>query len=280
MILLAESSSTKAEWSLLENNTVVDTFSTEGINPFFQTRKEISHVIRLQLPADLFKLKIQTIRFYGEGCTTDERISVVRGSLETQFRTPAIVETDLLGAARSLFQHKPGIACILDIDTNTCFYNGSEIVNRIDSVGYVLGDEGSGASLGRRFMADCLKELAPKELVDDFYTKFNIAPREFLDYFYNSSFPNRLLATMSYYLYENLEHPYVMNMVRKEMKSFFERNIFQYDYLDYPIRFIGTYAKMFTPVLREEARSMGIYIDTINETAMKGLVQYHTRIEF
>lgn len=280
MILLAESSSTRTEWNLLDNNGIVESFISDGINPFFQTRKDINHIIRLQLPSQFFSTKINKIYFYGEGCTTIDRRSVVKASLETQFKTPSEIETNLLGAARSLFNNSAGIACILGTDANTCFYDGTSIVKSIESLGYLLGDEGSGASLGRIFLSDCLKGIAPKELIEPFYSKYKINPSEVLDYFYKTPFPNKLLSIMSFFLYEHIEHPYVSEIVHKEMRAFFTRNIFQYEYTDYPIRFVGTFAKMYSFVLRQVAQSLGIYIDIIIENSTTGLVEYHLEHSF
>lgn len=275
MIILAESGSTKTEWCLVDGSDIVEHFLSDGINPFFQTRKEISRAIRLQLPPAFFKAKISSIHFYGAGCSSLEKKNVVKASLETQFKTPSIIESDLLGAARSLFQHQSGIACILGTGSNSCFYDGESIVKNVRSLGYILGDEGSGASLGKAFLSDCLKGLAPEGLATPFYRKYKIDPEEILDYIYVKPFPNRLLSVLSFFLYENLENPYVQSLVRQNLRSFFERNILQYDHANYPIRFVGSVAKMYAPILREIAHNLGIHIDVIIENPIKGLIEYH-----
>jgi len=275
VILLAESGSTKTEWCLVDRSGIVEHFLSDGINPFFQTRKEISRLIRLQLPPVFFKTKFNSIYFYGAGCSSLEKKNVVKASLEAQFKTPSFIESDLLGSARSLFQDQAGIACILGTGSNSCFYDGEIIVKNVRPLGYILGDEGSGASLGKAFIADCLKGLTPEELTESFYKKYKIDPDEILDYVYAKPFPNRLLSVMSFFLYENLEHPYVSDLVRRNLRSFFERNILQYEYSDYPIRFVGTIAKMYSFILREIAQDLGIYIDIIIENPIKGLIEYH-----
>ena len=275
MILLAESGSTKTEWCLVDRNGIVEHFLSDGINPFFQSRKEISRTIRLQLPPVFFKTKFQSIYFYGAGCSSLEKKNVVKASLEAQFKTQSIIESDLLGSARSLFQDEAGIACILGTGSNSCFYDGTEIVKNVRSLGYILGDEGSGASLGKAFLSDCLKGLAPKELITPFYQKYKIDSEEIQDYVYSKPFPNRLLSVLSFFLYEYLEHPYVSNLVYRNLRSFFERNILQYEYTEYPIRFVGSVAKMYSFMLREIAQELGIYIDVIIENPIKGLIEYH-----
>lgn len=275
MIILAESGSTKTEWCLVDRQGIAEHFLSDGINPFFQTRKEISRLIRLQLPQTFFKTKVSAIYFYGAGCSSIEKKSVVKASLEAQFKTPSVIESDLLGSARALFQDEAGIACILGTGSNSCFYDGTNIAKNIKSLGYILGDEGSGASLGKAFLSDCLKGLAPKDLIDPFYKKYKIDPDEIMDYVYSKPFPNRLLSVLSFFLYEHLEHPYVNNLVRRNLRSFFERNILQYEYTEYPIRFVGSVAKMYSFILREIAQELGIYIDAIIENPIKGLIEYH-----
>lgn len=276
MILLAESGSTKTEWCLVNNSGIVEHYLSDGINPFFQTRKEISHIIRLQLPQIFFKTKFNTIYFYGAGCSSDEKKNVVKASLEAQFRTPALIESDLLGSARSLFQDKPGIACILGTGSNSCFYDGNNIIKNVKPLGYILGDEGSGAALGKAFLSDCLKGLAPDELVTLFYDKYKINPDDILDYIYSKPFPNRLLSLLSFFLSEHMIHPYASDLVYRNLRSFFERNIMQYDYTDYPIRFVGTVASMYPTVLQAIAQEFGVFIDMIIENPINGLISYHS----
>ena len=176
MILIAESSSTRTEWAVIEGGSITKRIFTEGINPFFQTRREISRCVRLNLPEDFFRRKFDKVFFYGAGCTTDEKKAIVEASLVAQFKTPIEVESDLLAAARGLFIGDPGIACILGTGSNSCFYNGTSIEKNVRSGGYILGDEGSGAALGRTFLSDVLKDLAPKHLSELFLETFRIDP--------------------------------------------------------------------------------------------------------
>jgi N-acetylglucosamine kinase-like BadF-type ATPase len=278
VILIAQSSSTKTEWALIDKQGAAEYFVTDGINPIFQTRIEISRIIRLQLPPVFFLTRPNKIYFYGVGCSSIKLKTIVKTPLETQLRGAAIVENNLEGAARALFQNDRGIACILDTESNSCFYNGTSIVKNVRSLGYILGDEGGGASLGKTFLSDCLQNIAPADLIERFYLKNKIDPDEILNYIYTNPFSNRILSTISYFLYENIDHPYVYKLVCNNLRTFLERNIFQYDnYSNYPIRFIGPIAKIYSSILREVAQSIGIYIDIIIESPMKGLVKYHTR---
>lgn len=275
MILIAESSSTTAQWCLVENGVMVEYCESEGINPFFQTRKQISHLIRENLPAIFLKSKLDVIYFYGTGCSANERKAIVKASLESQLKARTQIESDSYGAARALFQRKAGIACVLDADSNSCLYDGSEIIKKVRPLGYILGDEGSSASLGKIFLADCLKKLAPEMIMKAFYAHYGITADSLLDLIYTQPFPNRFLSEMSFFLNDHLYHPYVHGLVYDNLKSFFIRNVFQYDYVNYSVRFIGTVADTYSDLLMLVANDLGVQIDMIVKSPMKGLIQYH-----
>lgn len=275
MKLIAESGSTKAEWCMLEGNHVIEHAFTEGINPFFQTRKEISRCIRLQLPEKFFTRKLDEIFFYGAGCTSEEKKNIVKASLTSQFRVPTQVNSDLLAAARSLFGREEGIACILGTGSNSCLYNGEEITQNVKSLGYVLGDEGSSAVLGKMFLSDCLKNLAPKDITEKFYEIHKVTTDDVLDLIYNQPFPNRALSAYSSFLVDFVDNEYVYDLISKNFRRFLRRNILQYDYKQYPIGFIGNVANNYKDILLDVAKEFDITISQITESPMKGLVDYY-----
>lgn len=276
MLLIGESSSTKTEWCIFSRDGILEHAIIDGINPYFQSRKQISHILRLQLPPAFFKIKCSGIRFYGAGCSNEKK-GLVKASLESQFRTPAEVESDLLAAARALFQNESGIACILGTGSNSCFYDGVSIKKNVKSLGFILGDEGSGASLGKAFLADCLKELAPKELAEEFYEKYKIDERDILDFIYTKESPNKILSLFSFFLSDHLDNEYIYDLVYKNIELFFTRNILQYDTQNYPVRFVGGIAKNYEPFLYEIANKYSIKIDLVTDKSMPGLLEYHKR---
>ena len=155
MKLIAESGSTRTEWALVEDNHLIQRVFTEGLNPFFQTRREISRSVRLGLPEIFFKRKLEQVYCYWSRiCTSYEKKNILGASLVAQFKTPIQVESDLLAAARGLFKCEAGIACILGTGSNSCFYDGKMVVKNVKAGGYILGDEGSGAVLGKMFLSD------------------------------------------------------------------------------------------------------------------------------
>jgi N-acetylglucosamine kinase-like BadF-type ATPase len=276
MKLIAESGSTRTEWSLIENNVLVEHIYTEGLNPFFQTRREISRSIRLGLPTHFFRKKMDMVYYYGAGCSSFEKKQILNASLVAQFKTHIQVESDLLGAARGLFLTQPGIACILGTGSNSCFYDGNEIANNVSAGGYILGDEGSGASVGKDFLSDVMKGLAPKDLTNDFLEKFRITTSDIMDSVYNHPLPNRFLDTVSYFFINYIDNEYVIDVITRNFKNFFTRCVFQYDYKNYPIRFVGSMANNYSALLNKVANDYGIEISNIEEAPMKGLIEYHS----
>lgn len=260
---------------MVEDNTLIQRAFTEGLNPFFQTRREISRSVRLGLPELFFKKKLEQVYFYGAGCTSHEKKNIVGASLVAQFKTPIQVESDLLAAARGLFQCDAGIACILGTGSNSCFYDGKIIVKNVKAGGYILGDEGSGAVMGKLFLSDVLKGLAPKDVTNDFYEKFRINANEVMESVYNRPFPNRFLGTLSYFLADYLDNDYVYDLITDNLRSFFTRCVCQYDYHSYPVRFVGSLAYHYADLLRYVAQEFDINLQVIEETPINGLIEYH-----
>lgn len=274
--LIADSSTTRTEWSLINDGYEVAHAVTEGLNPFFMTRREISHSIRLGLPPEFFKRRWSHVYFYGAGCSGPEKNKIIESSLVAQFKTPVTVMSDLMGAARGLLVREPGLACILGTGSNSCFYNGSEIVQHVPALGFILGDEGSGAALGRVFLGDALKGLAPNELTDAFFEKYKVTADEVLDAVLNNPAATRNLRAYSFFLSEHLDDPYVHELIAGEFKRFFERNVSQYDYKSYPVNFVGPIATAYSEILLEVAHDFGATVRKILLSSMPGLIAYHS----
>ncbi len=274
--VIAESTSTHSEWSLIDGNNVVAHAIISGINPYFQTRREISHIIRLELPRDFFKRRWDRILFYGAGCSTAERKKIVELSLVAQFKTPVTVESDLVGAAHGLLQHDAGLACILGTGSNSCFYDGERITKSVSPGGFILGDEGSGSSMGRIFLSDVLKDLAPRDLIEEFCAVNKITKADIMDSVYNNPHANNNLHNYSFFLAEHLDNEYARNLVTNEIKRFFDRNLCQYEYKDYPVCFVGSVATRYSEILLQVAYSYNMNVKKIVSDSMPGLVAYHS----
>lgn len=247
-----------------------------GLNPYFQSRREISHSIRLELPEVFFRRKLEHVYFYGAGCANTEKCKIMESSLVAQFKTPVTVESDLLGAARGLLVREPGLACILSTGSNSCLYNGLEIEKTVAPLGFILGDEGSGAYMGKRMIADMLKGLAPRDLTEAFFEKNNVTPNMLLDEVYSNKLPSKLLSQYSVFLRENLDNSYCYRLVYNAFMEFFTRNIISYDYTGIPLSFVGSVCVMYQPILLKVASDFGAQIKKIIRNSMPGLVAYHS----
>lgn len=277
MKIIAESSSTRTEWALVEGSEIVEHAFTTGLNPYFQSRREISHSVRLELPEAFFRRRWDHVYFYGAGCGSKEKNKIMESSLVAQFKTPVTVESDLLGAARGLLVRSPGLACILGTGSNSCLYDGNEIIKTVAPLGFILGDEGSGAYLGKSFIADMLKELAPPELAKAFFEKYEVTPNMLLNEVYSSPLPSRTLSQYSVFLMDHLEHPYVHTMIYDAFMQFFTRNIWAYPYKDNPICFVGSTCVRFRDILMEAAADYGVEIAKIIRYSMPGLIEFHAQ---
>ena len=276
MIVIGESSSTRTEWTIVDGAEVVEHAFTTGLNPYFQTRRELSHSIRLELPEAFFRRRWDHVYFYGAGCANKEKNKIMESSLVAQFRTPVTVESDLLGAARGLLVRKAGLACILGTGSNSCYYDGEEIVKNVPPLGYILGDEGSNAYMGKIFIADVLKGIAPAGLRRAFLETYNVNQNMLMDEVYTNALPSRSLARFAPFLSENIDDPYVYNLVYEGFMKFFNRNIIAYDYKNNPLCFVGSTAVTFHTILEKAAEDFGVKIDKVIPNSMPGLVEYHS----
>lgn len=277
MKIIADSSSTRTEWVIADGDQVVEHAFTTGMNPFFQSRRELSHCIRLELPEAFFRRRWDHVYYYGAGCANREKNKIMESSLVAQFRTTVTVESDLLGAARGLLVHNSGLACILGTGSNSCMYNGHEIVESIPSLGYILGDEGSGAYMGKQLVADILKDIAPTDVIRAFYERHMMTSNMLMDEVYSNPMPQRALAKYATFLAEHLDNAYVYQLVYNAFMRFFTRNVAAYDYRNVPVSFVGSTAVLFSSVLERAASDFGISIERIIQYSMPGLVKFHAK---
>ena len=275
MKVIAESSSTRTEWAVVDGDKIVEHAFTTGLNPYFQSRRELSHSIRLELPEAFFRRRWDHVYFYGAGCANKEKTKIMESSLVAQFRTPVTVESDLLGAARGLLVRQPGLACILGTGSNSCLYDGHEIVKNVPPLGYVLGDEGSNAYLGKLFIADMLKGIAPKNLTQAFFERYSVTHNMLMDEVYTNSLPSRALAKYAAFLAEHVDNSYVYNLIYEGFTRFFARNIAAYDYRNNPVCFVCSTAMTFRAILERAALDFGVKISKIIPNSLPGLVEFH-----
>lgn len=273
---MCESRSNLSVFAMVKDGQILRYEFTSGLNPYFKTRREISHILRLELPAEYFHHRYSKILFYGSGCSSEARKETVKSSLVAQFKSPVEVYSDLMGASRGLLGHKPGIAAILSYGSNSCFYDGKNIVKNVIPGGYLLGDEGSSSYMGRMLLHDIIKGFAPSEIEHDFLDCMQVTKQGIIDTIYDSIDKNQTLSHYSYFLSDNRHHPYCHELICNAFMKFFENNISQYDYKEYPISAVGSVAIDYTEELLETAQRFGATISKIDVSAIDGLVAYHT----
>lgn len=276
MILIADSGSTKTEWSLIEKDKSLKSLITSGINPFYQDMHDIVNTLQSELASHITP-NPDHIYFYGAGCSNPEKISMVIKALRQVFPSGNIfVGSDLLGATRSLCQSKPGIACILGTGSNSCNYDGKEIIHHVPPLGYMLGDEGSGAALGKKLIADILKRQLPHPIINLFFDTYRVSPEEILDKVYNDSFPNRYLAQYTKFLSQNIHIAEIEDLVIKSFNEFICRNILQYKQSSSAeIHFTGSIAYYFKPQLSKSLASYQLNEGRITMSPSPDLIKYH-----
>ena len=280
-MLLADSGSTKTDWCLVEGGTEVLRVETGGTNPFFQTPERIGQEIDTALLPRLGTYAIRSVFFYGAGGAFPDTIETVRGGLATRFPEARVeVGSDMTAAARALCGRRRGIACILGTGSNSCLWNGEAIEANVSPLGFILGDEGSGAVLGRRLVGDCLKNRLPRGLREEFLARFDLTPAAILERVYRQPFPNRFLASLSPFLAERIDVPEIRAIVFDGFVDFFRRNVMQYDGWDrLEIHAAGSVAYYYREVLREAAAACGLRLGTVVRSPMAGLVAYHSSEE-
>ena len=278
MIVIADSGSTKTEWCFVENGTISERIISKGINPYFESEDDITSEVKSVFEKIDSVCKISAIYFYGAGCTPEKRY-IVKCAISNVIGIDTLIEvySDLLGAARALFNREHGIACILGTGSNSCFYNGEQIEKNISPLGFILGDEGSGAVIGKLFIGALLKNQFGEELKRDFLSECKLTTEEIIDRVYKKPFPNRFLASLSPTISKHLSNECVHSLVLNCFKEFFKRNVMQYDYKGSKVAFIGSVAFYYQNVLIEAAKEFDIAIDKIIVSPIEGLVEFHNQ---
>jgi len=278
MILLADSGSTKTEWVSIENHKQKNHCFSSGINPYFIDKKGIIEIISNELLPHIGNDIPEKIFFYGSGCSTSTKKATIENALKYYFPNAEItIEHDLLAAARSLCQDKKGIACILGTGSNSCLYDGKDIIENVTSLGYFFGDEGSGGYLGKLLLNRYLRNELSTEITELFNIKYNLSVENILDSIYNKPKPNRFLASFSPFVLKHLDNIEIRELVKQNFVNFFNSQVCKYsDYQKYNVSFIGSIAYHFSDILKEIASQYNIKISAILQSPMSGLIDYHT----
>jgi N-acetylglucosamine kinase-like BadF-type ATPase len=276
-ILIADSGATKAEWSLVGGGKT-KTISTQGISPYFLDTKQISELLQKELMPKLKGQRIDEVYYYGTGCANPANARSVAKAIKTQLPHASIdVTHDLLAAARALCGHEKGIACILGTGSNSCFYNGKKMVKNSPGLGYVLGDEGSGAYLGKKVLQYYLYGTFDDELRGRFDLTYMTNTTEILENVYKKPLPNRYLAGFAKFLAENRGHFMIENIIEDGLNDFFFNHLCKYrEIWQMPVNFVGGVAYGFRDVLQELCNAYEFQLGTVLKKPMSGLIEYHS----
>jgi N-acetylglucosamine kinase-like BadF-type ATPase len=276
MILIADSGSTKTEWREVNDGAAGKSYISSGINPFFVTGEQIIRLLSKELP-ELEGAAVSRIFFYGTGVSNPSKTEIIRGALASFFGAGELfIGSDLLGAARSLCMNEPGIACIIGTGSNSCYYDGRNIVSNVSPLGYILGDEGGGAVLGRKLVSGVLKKQLPGIVIENFFKAYPYTPAGILDNVYNMPFPNRFLGQFARFIADNIHVPELQAIVTSSFDEFMIRNVLQYpEARKLPVHFTGSVAYHFRPFLEELMGKYRLQSGLFTLTPMENLVKYH-----
>jgi N-acetylglucosamine kinase-like BadF-type ATPase len=278
MILIADGGSTKCSWCQLDDAHQRVYFNTEGYNPDFINTAGIVASLTQNLPSTLPREEVTDVYFYGAGVSSAQKAEVIAGALRQVFpKCKAHVTEDLLAAARALLGRKPGFAAILGTGTNSCIYDGEKIIYNVDSLGYFLGDEGSGSFFGKRLLRDYLRGLLPDGLQEALKEEYHLGSRnDILDRLYNQPLPNRFLASFAKFAYDHNNVPYCREIVVDAFEAFFQNLVLHYPrYQEYTFNCVGSVGYNFRDVLTQVAKSHGMEVGKIIRSPIDDLVTFH-----
>jgi glucosamine kinase len=273
--LIADSGATKAEWCLLNNGKKKVLF-TQGISPYFLNTQQVTELVRKELVTKI-RVPIDEVFFYGTGCANPKNAKSITNALAAVFPGADItVNTDLMAAARAVCGREKGIACILGTGSNSCFYNGRKIVKNSPGLGYVLGDEASGAYLGKKVIQYYLYGTFDEDLRARFDASYVTTAAEILDNVYKKPLPNRYLASFTMFLAENRGHYMVENIIEDGLNDFFFQHLLKYaEVWKYPVNFVGSVAYGFKDVIQDLCASYEFELGKVLKNPMEGLIEYH-----
>jgi N-acetylglucosamine kinase-like BadF-type ATPase len=274
--LIADSGATKCEWTLLHNGKK-KTVHTLGISPYFLNGEQIFAVLQKELLPKLKVERVDEVYFYGTGLSNPDNVIIIKKALKKLFPAAKVeANTDLLAAARALCGKEKGMACILGTGANSCYYNGKKIVKNSPGLGYVLGDEGSGAYLGKKVVQYYLYNTFDDDLKHRFDTLFQTTPMEILEHVYKQPLPNKYLASFAIFLAENRGHYMIENIIEDGLNDFFFQHLYKYtESWKMPINFVGSVAFGFKDVLQDLCNAYELELGTVLKNPMKGLIMYH-----
>ena len=276
MNLIIDSGSTKMGWILLDGQEVKAHFVTKGFNPNYSDIQHLESLVETQNFASL-PIDIHAIHYYGTGCGNEQNCLMIKEVFQRHFPKAEITVThDLMAACHALLGHEKGIACILGTGSNSCVYDGNKIVERAVSLGYLVGDEGSGMHIGREVIRAYFYGFMPDDLRQSFENQYHLELKDFIDRLYHGDQPSRYLATYARFAGEHQSHPFICDLVKGCFKTFIEAFVLRFENANMmKVGFVGSVAFHFQNILRESLASYGLALGEVMSSPAEGLIQYY-----
>lgn len=278
MIIVADSGGSKIDWRLLRKDGTIAQAQSPGFNPYYQPIEHLKDILKDSL-LPVANEPVTKIFFYGTGVSSEKNQRIIQEAFLTHFKDAQIeVGWDLLAAARALCGREPGIACILGTGSNSCLYNGEKIIGNVANLGWILADEGSGTSLGKKLIFDRFRKKMPAKLEEQFNARFPWSREEVLEKVYQQEKPGAFLASFAKFIFQHLKEPYCYHLVYDSFSEFYENNVMKYEnYQNLKVHFTGSIAFYFSDVLRQVANDKGITVKNILEGPIAGLTLFHQK---
>ena len=278
MIGIVDSGATKTEWCFLSEKGEEKRVVTGGLNPYLIGEEGIRNCLEKDLYPFIDNNRVRYVFFYGSGCADNAKKGALQSCLEEFFpKADVSIDSDLAGAALALCGRQPGMVAILGTGASTCFYDGETIHNEVPSLGFILGDEGSGARIGIHFLADYLRGGMPQELRDKFAPLCPYPVHEIIDTVYHGRDVSRFLGEMAVFLDGRMSHPYVREVLTRQFTAFFKTQVLPYGEKaqENPLNLVGSIAYFAQEILREAAQSCGLKVGKVLKSPMEGLVVHY-----
>lgn len=278
MKLIIDCGSTKADWVIIENSEILKSFNTDGFNPNYSERNSIINIIRNTPLNKENVISIKDIFFYGSGCGSIDNCNIIKELFMNIFTNANIEVThDMMAACHAILGNKKGIACILGTGSNSCYFNGERITSQAISLGYILGDEGSGSHIGKNLLRDYFYKRMPYDLSLKFKNEYDIKIDTLITNTYHSSQVSKYLASFAKFALENINNEYINNLCSRCFDEFIENFIDIYDNsIDNKIGFVGSIAFYFQEIIKQRLENKGYILGKIIKKPIDGLIEYHS----
>lgn len=275
MILVADSGSSKTDWRGYSPENELS-FSTQGINPYFLNANDIFKILSKKKELAAFADDVKEIYFFGAGCSSPDKIEVISNGISSYFTNAYVsVEHDLIGSAYATCGEKAGLTCILGTGSNISYYDGKDVHDGAHGLGYILGDEGSGTYFGRRLITNFLYNQMPPELSAEFKIQYSIDKEMVITNIYQKPAPNIFLASVSRFMVDHIEHPFIQNILHEGFQEFVDTNVKDYpNYKNLDCHFVGSIAYYYQDVLREVCAKNEVRVGNILQKPIDGIYKY------